>query len=71
MQAFGRMRLDIDNCVRELVDFGVVRKDAGPTPTYTAHRPDGPAAACSTSSWSGGLMSASRSHRPRSSASAR
>jgi transcriptional regulator with GAF, ATPase, and Fis domain len=45
MQAFGRMRLDIDNCVRELVDFGVVRKEAGPTPTYTAHRPDGPAAA--------------------------
>ena len=26
MQTFGRMRLDIENCVRELVDFGVVRK---------------------------------------------
>jgi hypothetical protein len=31
MQTFGRMRLDVDNCVRELVDFGVVRGpgDAG------------------------------------------
>ena len=26
MQTFGRMRLDVENCVRELVDFGVARK---------------------------------------------
>lgn len=26
MQSFGRMRLDIENCVRELVSFGVVRQ---------------------------------------------
>jgi DNA-binding NtrC family response regulator len=30
MQTFGRMRLDVDNCVRELVTFGIVRKAAGP-----------------------------------------
>src|SRR5918993_1192734 len=41
MQTFGRMRLDIENCVRELVDFGVVRKLGGDTPTYSATRPDG------------------------------
>ncbi|HUE88739.1 MAG TPA: sigma-54 dependent transcriptional regulator [Vicinamibacterales bacterium] len=29
MQTFGRMRLDVDNCVTELVDFGVVRKLSG------------------------------------------
>jgi transcriptional regulator with GAF, ATPase, and Fis domain len=44
MQTFGRMRLDIDNCVRELVDFGVVRKVAGDVPGYTAARPEGPVA---------------------------
>jgi len=43
MQTFGRMRLDIENCVRELVDFGVVRKIAGETPVFTAVRPDGAA----------------------------
>src|SRR5262245_25609454 len=26
MQAFGRMRHDVENCVLELVEFGVVRK---------------------------------------------
>ena len=26
MQTFGRMRLDVENCVRELVEFGVVRR---------------------------------------------
>jgi len=29
MAAFGRMRLDVANCVRELVDFGLVRRTAG------------------------------------------
>ena len=28
MQAFGRMRQDVDNCVNELVDFGFVKKTA-------------------------------------------
>lgn len=44
MQTFGRLRLDIDNCVRELVEFGVVRKVPGDVPGYTAARPDGPVA---------------------------
>lgn len=45
MQAFGRMRMDIDNCIRELVDFGVAKRVPGATPSFTAVRPDGPAAA--------------------------
>jgi len=40
MQAFGRMRLDVDNCVNELVDFGVVKKVAGDPPTYLAMTPE-------------------------------
>src|SRR2546423_12753658 len=40
MQTFGRLRLDVENCVRELVDFGVVRALDGTTPpSYTAERP--------------------------------
>jgi DNA-binding NtrC family response regulator len=30
MHAFGRMRLDVDNCIRELVAFGIVKKFPGP-----------------------------------------
>ena len=33
MAAFGRMRLDVENCLRELVEFGVVRRVPGSTPT--------------------------------------
>jgi transcriptional regulator with PAS, ATPase and Fis domain len=45
MQSFGRMRLDIENCLRELVNFGVAR----PTTTdgeqrYTFQAPELPAA---------------------------
>jgi DNA-binding NtrC family response regulator len=40
MQAFGRMRQDVDNCVNELVDFGVVKKFAGDPPTYVASKPE-------------------------------
>src|SRR5436853_5272679 len=39
MQAFGRLRLDVENCVRELVDFGVARLAAGDPSQYAAHRP--------------------------------
>jgi transcriptional regulator with GAF, ATPase, and Fis domain len=35
------MRLDVDNCVRELVEFGVVRKISGDPSKYLASRPDG------------------------------
>ena len=35
MQTFGRMRLDIENCLRELVGFGVAAQVAGPgAPRY-------------------------------------
>ena len=40
MQAFGRMRQDVDNCVNELVDFGVVKKITGEPPTYVASKPE-------------------------------
>jgi DNA-binding NtrC family response regulator len=39
MATFGRMRLDIDNCLHELVEFGVARRVTGPTPRYSAVRP--------------------------------
>jgi DNA-binding NtrC family response regulator len=39
MQTFGRLRLDVENCVRELADFGVARKGPGNPPNYTAERP--------------------------------
>jgi transcriptional regulator with PAS, ATPase and Fis domain len=32
MQTFGRMRLDVENCVRELVAFGVAQKSGGAGP---------------------------------------
>ena len=55
MQTFGRMRLDVENCVNELVEFGVVRKIAGDPPAYSAARPEARAggASCSTPSSSG------------------
>ena len=36
MQTFGRLQLDVDNCVRELADFGVATKLPGFPPRYTA-----------------------------------
>jgi DNA-binding NtrC family response regulator len=39
MQAFGRMRLDVDNCVRELVEGGLVRRVDGDSPGYVAAPP--------------------------------
>src|SRR3954451_8019697 len=39
MQTFGRLKLDVENCVRELTDFGVARTIAGNPPRYTAERP--------------------------------
>ena len=45
MQTFGRMRLDVDNCLRELVDFGVVARSAGEPAGFQAARPEGPVAA--------------------------
>ncbi|MGE0446830.1 MAG: sigma-54 interaction domain-containing protein [Vicinamibacterales bacterium] len=45
MSTFGRMRLDVDNCLHELVEFGVVRRIPGPPARYAAQRPDDPALA--------------------------
>jgi hypothetical protein len=39
MSTFGRMRLDVENCLRELVEASVVRRLPGSTLTYVAHRP--------------------------------
>jgi DNA-binding NtrC family response regulator len=38
MQAFGRLRLDVENCIRELVDFGVAQVVPGAPPRYTIER---------------------------------
>jgi DNA-binding NtrC family response regulator len=40
MAVFGRMRADVDNCLAELVDFGVAARLPGPSPRYAAQRPD-------------------------------
>ena len=40
MTAFGRMRTDIDNCLRELQASGLIRSGAGAPDQYQAHRPD-------------------------------
>jgi DNA-binding NtrC family response regulator len=39
MQTFGRLRLDVENCIRELVDFGVVESIPCTPPQYRAKRP--------------------------------
>jgi len=38
MGIFGRMRLDVDNCLNELVGFGIVRRVPGLPPRYSAVR---------------------------------
>jgi DNA-binding NtrC family response regulator len=43
MQTFGRLRLDVENCVRELADFGVAQAIPGNPPRYMAARPANPA----------------------------
>src|SRR5436190_21166962 len=42
MQTFGRLKLDVENCVRELVDFGVARPSADNPTQFTAERPANP-----------------------------
>src|SRR5215212_5153278 len=39
MQTFGRLRMDVENCVRELVDFGVAYAIGGTPVRYIAARP--------------------------------
>src|SRR5438132_14407114 len=45
MTTFGRLKLDIDNCLNELVEFGVARRLPGPPARYAAMRPEREAAA--------------------------
>jgi DNA-binding NtrC family response regulator len=45
MQTFGRLRLDVENCVRELADFGVARNVGGAPPRFIAVRPNDPSMA--------------------------
>ena len=43
MSSTGRLRLDVENCLKELVDFGVVRRIvSGSHAQYAAHRPAQP-----------------------------
>src|SRR5262245_56178493 len=39
MQTFGRMRLDVANCIRELAAFGVAHRISGPTGVRYAFAP--------------------------------
>jgi DNA-binding NtrC family response regulator len=39
MTVFGRLRLDVESCLQELMEFGLSRQVAGPTPRYGAVRP--------------------------------
>ena len=39
MSTFGRLRLDVDNCLRELIEFGVVRQAPGTPTRFAAVRP--------------------------------
>src|SRR5215470_3951250 len=43
MHTFGRLRLDVENCVRELVDFGVASVSSDDPPRYGFSRPNHPA----------------------------
>ncbi len=44
MQTFGRMRLDVENCIRELVAFGIAQRVAGGgVPRYAFVQPQGEA----------------------------
>jgi two-component system, NtrC family, response regulator HydG len=45
MQTFGRLKLDVENCVRELVDFGVAQLIPGTPPRFMADRPPNEAVA--------------------------
>src|ERR1700681_4649722 len=39
MQTFGRLKLDVENCVRELVDAGVAQLIPGTPARFMAERP--------------------------------
>ena len=43
MHALGRLRPDVENCVRELASFGLLRREEGPPARFGAVRPGDPA----------------------------
>ena len=43
MATFGRLRLDVENCLRELVEFGIIKRAPGSPSQYSAVRPEGDA----------------------------
>jgi transcriptional regulator with PAS, ATPase and Fis domain len=45
MATFGRIRMDVENCVRELVHAGMLRPLPGPPPMYQASQPADPESA--------------------------
>src|SRR5687768_10617330 len=45
MATFGRMRLDVENCLKELVDFGVARRLPERPTHFAAARPERPGVA--------------------------
>ena len=72
MAAFGRMRLDIQNCVLELVDFGVARRISATLHATPSHAPVTLTRfASSTRSSSGARPSPLKTSRRRYSASAK
>jgi DNA-binding NtrC family response regulator len=42
MATFGRMRLDVENCVRELVEFGLAKRSSTTPAKFSANRPERP-----------------------------
>ena len=52
MQTFGRMRLDIENCTRELVGFGLAQRMAGQSQGQARYGFLGGACRASRDSWS-------------------
>ena len=73
MQTFGRLRQDVDNCVKELVSFGVARALPGVPARAMARRgrTTKGSKSCSTGSSSGGRPSALKTRRLPFSASAK
>ena len=74
MSTSGRMRLDVENCLSELVDFGVVRRIVSGSQVLLRRAPAGAGGAragCSTRSSNDGRRSARKISRRRSSASAK
>jgi hypothetical protein len=73
MTTFGRLRLDVDNCLKELLDFGIIARLPGEPEKYAAAEIVGrrPAAAARITSSNGARRSAWRTSRRPCSGSAK